>query len=377
MRSPSRLDRSPIGRWWWSIDHASLALIGVVVMIGYVLVLAAGPTAAARFGIEDGFHFAARQALFIGPAAAALFLASMLTPLAVRRVGAGLFVFALAMTVAALLFAPEINGAKRWLYLGPFGFQPSEYLKPGFVLVAAWMLSEGARDPKFPGAGIAMGLYALSAVLLVQQPDYGQAALLGMVWMIMFFIAGWSLVWLAGLAALAGVLMAAGYLFAPHIARRIDAFLNPESAEAYQVDKAIEAISGSGLIGRAEAGVKQSLPDAHTDFIFAVAAEEFGVILCFVVIGLFAALIVRAFLRASALKSVFAQCAVAGLSAIIGLQALINIGVNLRALPAKGMTLPFISYGGSSLVSAALTMGLLLALTRRAGAVGRRKEILP
>ena len=278
----------------------------------------------------------------------------------------------------ALIAAGEINGSKRWLDLGAFGLQPSEFAKPGFVIAAAWMLAEGARDPKFPGGAVAMGLYAIFAVLLLLQPDFGQWALMTAVWAVMFFIAGWSWLWIALLAAAGIGALVAGYFLSSHVADRIDGFLRPDAQETYQVDRALETIANGGLIGRGDASpVKTSLPDAHTDFIFAVAGEEFGFVLCALIIALFAVFVARTMSLAASLRSMFARCAVAGLGAIIGFQAIINIGVSLRALPAKGMTLPFISYGGSSLLATGLTVGLIIALTRTHQGAWRRKDIMP
>lgn len=379
MRAISRLDDSPAARWWWSVDHVSLIILSALLTIGVVLVFAAGPGAAARLGIEDTFHFPMRQLFFVPPAIAVMLGVSILTPLQARRLGAALFAASFILLLAALLFAPEINGARRWLPLGPLSFQPSEILKPGFVIVAAWMLAEGARNPRFPGAAIATGLYALCLAMLAMQPDYGQAALLTAIWIAMFFVSGGAIFWLVVAAAIAIAGFVGGYYFSPHLAKRIDGFLNPEAGDNYQIDKALEAIANGGIGPRAAdaTAVKFSLPDAHTDFIFAVAAEEFGVIVCLIILGLFAAFVLRSYAKAGALKSVFAQCAVCGLAALVGLQSFINIGVNLRALPAKGMTLPFISYGGSSLIAAALTVGLILSLTRRQDRAARRKELMP
>lgn len=379
MRTISRSDDSPAARWWWSVDHMSLVILSALLTIGVILAFAAGPGAAARLHIADSFHFPMRQVMFVPLAIAVMLGISSLTPLQARRLGAVLFAVSLTLLIATLLFAPEIKGAKRWLPLGLFGFQPSEFLKPGFVVFAAWMLAEGVRNPRFPGAAIATGLYALCVSLLMLQPDFGQAALLTAVWVVMFFISGGAIFWLIVAASIAIAGFVGGYFLSPHLAKRIDGFLNPEAGDNYQIDKALEAIANGGLGPRAAdaAAVKFSLPDAQTDFIFAVAAEEFGVIVCLIILGLFAAFVMRSYAKASALKSVFAQCAICGLAALIGLQSFINIGVNLRALPAKGMTLPFISYGGSSLIAAALTVGLVLALTRRQDKAARRKEIMP
>lgn len=379
MKSISRLDNSPLARWWWSVDQVSLLLLALLLTLGVILVFAAGPVSAARLDIENSLHFPLRQIFFIFPAIAVMLGVSMLTPLQARRLGAFVFAVAFVFLCAALIFAPEIKGARRWIPLGAFSFQPSELLKPGFVVICAWMFAEGVRNPRFPGAAIATALYFACAALLVMQPDYGQASLVTAVWMAMFFVSGGGVVWIAAVAGFAVAGLVAGYFFSPHLAKRIDGFLNPEVGDNYQVDKALEAIANGGLGPRAgdAAAVKFSLPDAHTDFIFAVAAEEFGLIFCLFILALFAAFVVRSYLKAGGLKSVFAQTAVCGLAALIGLQSLINVAVNLRALPAKGMTLPFISYGGSSLITAALTVGLILSLTRRQAQATRRKDVMP
>ena len=385
MKSPTRLDTSGLADWWWTVDRITLALVAAIMAIGMVLVLAAGPGAAARLGIDASFHFPLRQAAFLLPATAVLLGVSALKPLQARRLGVLVFAGSLAALFVVLLAAPEINGARRWFSVGSFAVQPSELLKPGFVVAAAWMLAEARRNSAFPGAAIAMGLYAASIAGLVLQPDYGQAALLTAVWMIMFFIAGWSVAWLVGLSAAGLGVIGLGYAFSAHLAKRIDGFVNTDCTvkadfEAnYQVCKAAQAIAHGGVSGRGSelATVKFSLPDAHADFIFAVAGEQYGFALCLLIVALFAAFVARVFLQALSLKSVFAQCAACGLAALIGLQAFINISVSLRALPAKGMTLPFISYGGSSLIASALSVGLILALTRRRAPATRRREIMP
>ena len=344
-------------------------------MIGAVLIIAAGPPAAMRLRIADEFHFPIRQFVFLAPAILMIIGVSLLPPLQARRLGVVTFIAAAFLMLFTLIAAGEINGSKRWLDLGVFALQPSEFAKPGFVVAAAWMLAEGARDPKFPGGALAMGLYAIVAMLLLMQPDFGQWALITAVWAVMFFVAGWSWLWIALLAVIGVGALAAGYLLSSHVAARIDGFLKPGAQETYQVDRALETIANGGLIGRGDASpVKNSLPDAHTDFIFAVAGEEFGFVLCALIIILFAIFVARTFSLAATLRSMFARCAVVGLAAIIGLQAIINIGVSLRALPAKGMTLPFISYGGSSLLATGLTVGLIVAFdpnaSRRLAAQG-------
>ncbi|WDI30393.1 putative peptidoglycan glycosyltransferase FtsW [Hyphococcus flavus] len=378
MRQLSRLDDSPFARLWWSIDRPSLAILSLIIVIGFVVLMAAGPSAASRIGGVSEFHFSARQLIFLGPTLFMIMALSFLTPLQARRLGVIVFLAAVITMVTVLLFAGEVNGAKRWFYIGGFSIQPSEFAKPGFVIAAAWMLAEGARDPKFPGGAIAIGLYAVFAVLLLMQPDFGQWALVTAVWAVMFFVAGWSWLWIAGLGVTGLGALTAGYYFSDHVAARVDGFLKPGSNETYQVDRSVETLANGGVFGRGEAAsVKGALPDAHTDFIFAVAGEEFGFALAVLIILLFAIFTARVMAVAAGLKSMFAQCAVTGLAALIGFQAIINIGVTLRALPAKGMTLPFISYGGSSLLATGLTVGLIFALTRTHQGVFRRKEIMP
>ncbi len=378
MRRLSRLDDSPFARLWWSIDRPALGILSLIIVIGGVVLMAAGPSAAARMPGVGEFQFPMRQLIFMGPTLLLMAAVAFLTPLQARRLGVFVFLAALSLMVFVLIFGSEVNGAQRWLYFAGMSLQPSEFAKPGFVIIAAWMLAEGARDPKFPGGAVAMGLYVLFSGLLLMQPDFGQWALVTAVWAVMFFVAGWSWLWIGGLGLAGFGALAAGYYLSDHVARRVDGFFNPAATETYQVDKAIETIANGGLIGRGDAPpVKTALPDAHTDFIFAVAGEDFGFLVAVFIIVLFAVFTARVMATAAGLKSIFAQCAATGLAAIIGFQAIINIGVSLRALPAKGMTLPFISYGGSSLFATGLTVGLIFALTRSHQGVFRRKDIMP
>ena len=381
MKSVSRLDDRLFARWWLSVDRPSIAVLAAILTIGGVLIIAASPAAAGRLRIDNDFHFTVRQFLFLSPALMLAFFVSLLTPLQARRAGVFVFLGGLLLMGVTLIGGEAINGAKRWLDLGPIALQPSEFAKPGFVVAAAWMLAEGARDPKFPGGLVAMGLYVVFAGLLMMQPDFGQWALVTGVWAIMFFIAGWSWLWIGLLAVVGLGGMTAAYFLSPHVANRINGFLSPESGENYQVDRALETLQNGGAVGRFwrgdAAAVKTSLPDAHTDFIFAVAGEEFGFVLCAAIIALFAVFVARSLAVAARMKSIFAQCAVSGLAAMIGFQAAINIGVSLRALPAKGMTLPMISYGGSSLLATALTIGFIFALSRTHCTAWRRKDIMP
>ncbi|MEM8934791.1 MAG: putative peptidoglycan glycosyltransferase FtsW [Pseudomonadota bacterium] len=375
----SRADESLFGRWWWSIDRTGLAILALLMMIGSVVLIAAGPTAAARLGIQNQFYFPLRQMVFAVPALILVLFVSFLSPLQTRRLGVLTFLGALLLMAATLIFSADINGAKRWLDLGPVSLQPSEFAKPGFVIAAAWMLAEGANDHRFPGGAIALGAYAVLAGLLLLQPDFGQWALVTAAWAVMFFIAGWSWAWIGFFATASVAGLTAGYFLSAHVARRIDGFLNPQSGENYQVDRSVETVANGSFFGRGDApALKGGLPDAHTDFVFAVAVEEFGFVLGALIIALFAAFVARTLAIAAGLRSLFAQCAVAGLAAMIGLQAMINIAVSLRAMPAKGMTLPLVSYGGSSLLATALSIGFIIALTRADhGVAAKRKDIMP
>ena len=348
-------------------DMALVYAFLVLGLLGLVTSFAASPVAAYRLGIDAPFYFTERHLLFLSVALFAGLGAAFLSPDQARRLGVLMAFGALGLALITLIVGPEIKGARRWFYLFGFGLQPAEFLKTGFVFCSAWFLSAG-REDRFPGSMAALGLYAFSALLLLAQPDYGQWMLLTGIWAVVFFVAGWSWAWIGGLGTAAAGALGLGYLTQSHVRSRIDRFINPESGDTYQTDKALEAISSGGVFGHdlhELPGVKASLPDAQTDFIFAVAVEEFGLVMGLLIILLFAIIAVRGFYAALNARDTFTPCAVAGLTASLSFQAAINIGVNLSVLPAKGMTLPLISYGGSSLIATALTAGFLLALTRK------------
>jgi cell division protein FtsW len=292
---------------------------------------------------------------------------SLLRPIDVRRLALLGFAAAVVLVIATLAMGDEVNGARRWLNLGGVRLQPSELLKPSFVVVTAWIFAAQQRtaDPHMRWAAIA--LLAMVTALLVAQPDIGMAALVIFVWMAQFFLAGMPLRWLAAMLAAGVACGVLAYAFVPHVTDRVDRFLFPGSGENYQVERALEAFQAGGALGRGpgEGVVKYVLPDAHADFIFAVAAEEYGMIACLLIAGAFAFVVLRGFSRLLRETDYFVLLAGSGLLAQLGLQAGINMGVNLHLLPAKGMTLPFISYGGSSLIALTLGMGMVLALTRR------------
>ncbi len=359
---------SVLGRWWGSVDHIMLATVVLLVAIGIVLILAAGPPAAGRIN-ADTFHFVTRQMVFVPLGVAIMFGVSLLSPRGVRRFAAIGFIGALGLLILTPIIGPEINGASRWLVVGGFTLQPSEILKPLFAVVVAWMLAAGHQSEALPGPLISTLLMVSVAAFLLSQPDIGMTLVVATIWSVQIFMAGLSLLWVTligvlGLAALVGA-----YFLFPHVSYRVDRFLDPESGDTYQVVQAMKAFTEGGLFGRGpgEGRVKENLPDAHTDFIFAVAGEEFGLWLCLLVVALFGVLILRALMRAMAARDLFIMLAVGGLSVQLAMQAIINMASSLHLIPTKGMTLPFLSYGGSSMVGVALATGMILALTRRRG----------
>ncbi|PWV99250.1 cell division protein FtsW [Hoeflea marina] len=361
----SRVERGAMAEWFWTIDRTFLALFLLLLGVGLMLSFAASPAVAERLGL-DSFHFVKRHAVFLAPALAVMFGVSFLAPRQVRRLALVLLITSIAMMVMALYFGVEVKGSRRWVSVLGLSIQPSEFMKPAFVVICAWLFSERSRHPDIPGNLFAIMLFGIVAALLVAQPDLGQTMLTAAVWGGMFFMAGMSWLWivLLAIAGIAGFL--AAYVVFPHVAERINGFLD-KGGDTFQVDTAREAIIRGDWLGQGpgEGTIKRILPDSHTDFVFSVAAEEFGILFCMMLVTLFAFIVIRGLTRAGRLEDDFTRLAVAGLSLLIGFQSIINIGVNLELLPAKGMTLPFISYGGSSMIAVALTAGFLLALTRR------------
>ncbi|MCV3736819.1 putative lipid II flippase FtsW [Rhizobium sp. TRM96647] len=360
----SRAERGPVADWFWTIDRLFLAAFILLMGIGFMLSFAASPAVAERLNL-DSFHFVKRHALFLVPAIATMVAISFLTPRQVRRMAAILLIVSLVAMVLALFFGVEVKGARRWLSIGSLSVQPSEFMKPAFVVICAWLFSEHARQPEIPGNLFSILLFGIVAALLVAQPDLGQTILVTAVWGGMFFMAGMPWIWIILLGGVAlGGFVSAYYLF-DHVAGRIDRFLTGEG-DTFQVDTAREAIIRGDWFGKGpgEGVVKRIIPDSHTDFIFSVAAEEFGIIFCMVIVAVFAFVVLRGLNHAFKERNDFTRFAVAGLVLLIGTQSMINVGVNLELLPAKGMTLPLISYGGSSMTAICVTAGFILALTR-------------
>jgi len=361
----SRTQRTPFGDWWWTVDKLTLAAIGALMLAGVVLSLAASPPVAGRLGLEP-FFFVNRHIFYLLVSIAVMLGVSFLTPRQIRRLA--IVVFAVSVTLVALtpLIGPEIKGAHRWLIIAGMNIQPSEFMKPAFVILVAWLFAESARRADMPANAIALALLLGVAAVLVRQPDFGQTMLIALVWSALFFMAGMRLIWVAGIAGIAAGGLTVAYYTVSYFTRRIQHFLNPGQGDTFNIDIATESFMRGGWFGRGpgEGTVKRILPESHTDFVFAVAGEEFGVALWRVLVALFAFIVIRSLLRAMRNEDLFARFAAAGIAILFGAQSAINIAVNLRLIPAKGMTLPFISYGGSSMISLAYAMGMLLALTR-------------
>lgn len=383
----SRNDQSHVAQWFWTVDRgllgAALALMG----LGVALSFASSPAAIlADESITDPFHYSWRMMVFSGLGLILMLTSSLLSPRGVRRI-AVLALFGAILVMMALPFIGDtVKGAARWVNFGPFSLQPSEFAKPGLIVFAAWMFAEAQKGQGVPGVTIAFGFYALTVSLLLIQPDIGQTLLITTTFMAVFFMAGVPFKWMAVLASAGMAGLVSLYFVFGHMRDRLSRFFSPETTDTHQIDSASEAIRAGGLLGRGigEGVMKRRVPDLHTDFIYSVGAEEFGLILSLIMIGLYAFIVIRGMRRAMKLTDPFEQTAAAGLFMLIGLQACINVAVNLNLIPTKGMTLPFISYGGSSMLAMGLTMGFALALTRRrpgayepgASLPGRRRRLL-
>jgi len=362
----ARIDQSLVARWWWTVDRWSLAALGTLICFGVVMSLAASPPVAERIGY-DGLHFVRRHLAMLPLAIGIMFAVSLQPPRTIRRIAIISFGLSLALLALTFIVGIEIKGARRWINLPGLSLQPSEFVKPTFAVVAAWLFSEQKLRPRVPGNLICIALFLLVVAMLIKQPDIGMAAVVAVVWFAQFFMAGMRLYWVAA-GALAGVAGSVGaYMYLPHVRIRVDHFLDPATGDSYQVNRSMEAFASGGLWGRGpgEGTVKDVLPDAHADFVFAVAGEEFGVVVCLAIVALFAFIVLRGFSRMSQEGSLFVLLSATGLLVQFGLQAAINMASSLHLIPTKGMTLPFLSYGGSSMLALGLGMGMMLALTRR------------
>ena len=370
----SRADNSTLGRWWWTIDRWTLGAVGTLIGVGYIMMLAASPAVAERIG-QSRDIFILKQVIFLALAGAVVVGVSLLSPREIRRLALVGCCVALLLTAFTMVSGVEIKGARRWISIPGMTLQPSEFLKPCFAVVAAWLISEGRRAARSNrtvlgmswGTPAAIGIFLVIAFLLKSQPDIGMLAVVTTVFFVQLYVAGLPIV-LVGLGMIGlGGAAAGAYLLFPHVQARVEKYLHPTLESAYQPTLALEAFGNGGLLGRGpgEGRVKNQLPDAHADFVYAVAGEEFGLIVCLLILGIFAFIVLRGILRLLHEQDLFVTLACTGLVAGFGLQAFVNMASSLALIPTKGMTLPFISYGGSSVIAVALGMGMLLALTRR------------
>ena len=370
MINVSRTDRTLLGSWWWTVDRVMLGAVALLAVVGLILIFAASPAVAERvYGAE--MRFVVKHLVFLAPASLLLLATSLLAPLGVLRLAVGMYALFGFLLLLTLALAPEVKGAHRWLPIFGTPLQPSEFVKPAVVVVTAHLL---ASRPGLAGLPRSLLLVLPVLVVLVRQPDIGMTAVVSAVYGVQLFLAGIAWLWVALLAGAAVFGAWQAYVWLPHFAERIDDFLDPDSL-GYQVESALRAVAAGGLFGRGpgEGVQKWRLPDAHADFIFAATAEEFGIVACLLLVALFTFLVLRGLWRVLETGDRFVQLAATGLVAQVGLQAVINMAVNLNLIPTKGMTLPFISYGGSSLLALAITVGMLLALTRR----GAKLELPP
>jgi cell division protein FtsW len=363
----SRTDRSKLGVWWWTTDHLLLGATAILIVLGVMLSFGNSPAAAARMNVPDPFHFAIRQCVFGLGAAAIVLSVSMLPPKGVKRAAVIIYLAAIAVMIALPLLGHHAKGATRWLEFGGFSLQPSEFMKPALMIVASWMFAEAQKGEGVPGVTIAFLLYGLAVVLLLLQPDVGQTVLITIAFGAAFFMAGVPAAWIIGLGATAITGLASLYFVFGHVAERVHKFLSPEAADTQQIDRAQAAIAAGGLFGRGpgEGILKRQIPDVHTDFAYSGAAEEYGLLFSLLLIVLLGFIVIRGLYKSMKLSDPFEQVSAAALFVLVGQQAFINVAVNLKMIPTKGMTLPFISYGGSSMLAMGLTLGMALALTRK------------
>lgn len=362
----SRAEKTPLAEWWWSMDRELLGGLVLLLACGVVLSFGASPAVAERIGLDE-WHFVIRHAIFVLLAIPVMLVTSMLSHRQARFVALGVLALMTVLLWATLVFGTEVKGARRWLSFAGQSIQPSEFVKPAFAVIGAWLFSEYMIHRNVPGRTIAtlVGLAIVAALLL--QPDIGQTALVFATWAVLLFLSGISWWIIFGLAGAAGGLLVGAYLFFPHFARRIDTFINPDGGgNTYQIDKALQSLMEGGWFGRGpgESIAKKLIPDAHADYVFSAAAGEFGILFCIGLVALIGFIVIRAMFAAQRQSSLFARLAASTLAVQFAMQSGINLAVNLNLIPPKGMTLPFVSYGGTSMLAVAFGMGLMLAFTR-------------
>ncbi len=362
----ARERKTPVAEWWWTIDKSLLTALIMLLLCGVLLSFAASPPVAERLGLGP-WHFIIRQAFFAALAVPVMIATSFLPHRAARFAALGVLIGSVVLLWLTLRFGTEVKGARRWISIAGNSIQPSEFVKPAFAVIGAWLFAEAMKQKGVPARTMAT-LIMLSIVgALLLQPDIGQTALVLATWGVLLFLSGisWLIIIALGLSAI-GLLFVA-YMFFPHFARRIDSFINPEGGNTYQVDKALNSLLEGGWFGRGpgESLAKKVIPDAHADYVFSAAAGEFGILFCLALVALIGFIVIKALLAAQEQSSLFSRLAASTLAIQFGMQCSINLAVNLNLIPPKGMTLPFVSYGGTSMLAVAFGMGLMLALTRK------------
>lgn len=362
----SRAEKTPLAEWWWSIDRELLGALIMLLAVGMVLSFGASPAVAERIGLDE-WHFVIRHAMFCLAAVPVMLATSLLSHRQARFAALGTLIVMTILLWATLRFGTEVKGARRWISFAGQTIQPSEFVKPAFAVIGAWLISEFMIHRNVPGRFLAMVLMAVIVVALLLQPDLGQTALVMTTWAVLLFFSGISWWIIIGLAGVGGALLVGAYAFFPHFANRIDTFLNPDGGgNTYQIDRALQSLMEGGWFGRGpgESIAKKLIPDAHADYVFSAAAGEFGILFCMGLVILIGFIVVRAMVAAQRQTSLFARLAASTIAMQFAMQSGINLAVNLNLIPPKGMTLPFVSYGGTSMLAVAFGMGLMLALTR-------------
>lgn len=361
-------------KWWWrSIDQQMIIALVILFVFSMMLVTTSGSAVANRIGLNE-YYFASRQLFYLASALLLTIFFSFFSKKWLKRFSILGFIGSILLLILVRVYGYEVKGATRWINILGLSMQPSEFVKPFFAVVAGWILSL-KFEGEFPSVSICISLYSIVALLLIIQPDFGMLVMVTAVFGIQLFIAGMPIFWIILAAFMLVFGVTAAYFWLPHVTKRINSFLDPDSSSNYQVGKSIRAFEYGGLYGRGpgEGAVKQVLPDSHTDFIFAVAGEEFGAIICLIIVGIFAFIVIRSLLKLINEEDKFLQLAASGIISQIGLQAIVNIGVTLNLLPTKGMTLPFISYGGSSTIAIAIATGMLLGFTKHKTSLSKYK----
>lgn len=362
----SRKSHNLLSNWWWTVDKTLLGLVSGLMVLGIFLTFSASPSVAHRVGFGS-YHYIYRQCFFVPIAFGIMIFLSMQNLKFIRRFASIGYILALILTVLTLFWGEEVKGAHRWIRIFGFSLQPSEFIKPTFAIVAAWLFDAQKQYSEIPGTLLSIGLFIITAGLLIAEPDIGMTFVVSAIWFFQFFLNGLPFIWIIGAALLCMGGAVVLYFTFPHFHTRIQQFITSENELSYQVQKAFDAFQSGHLFGRGpgEGVAKLSIPDAHTDFIFAVAAEEFGFIICAVIIGVYATIVIRSMLISMKDRNFFIILSSAGLAASFGLQGIINMASSLHLMPTKGMTLPFVSYGGSSVIASAIGIGMLLAITRK------------